>query len=153
MGRKIRIAQALTKYQVVGIDTSPFIYHFELHPTYSSVTSELFGIIESGRVRAVTSVITLMEILVKPKSLNVEQAVKEYRFILETFPNLSLAPIDRNVAEIAAGLRAKYKLRPPDALQISTAKVHNADAFITNDERLGKVRDIKILLLRDFLSQ
>lgn len=153
MGRKGLMAQALARYRIVGIDTSPFIYHFEHHPTYASATSELFEAVEGGRVKAVTSVITLMEILVKPKSLMNEQAVKEYKFVLETFPNLSLAVVDRNVAEVAAELRAKYHLRPPDALQIGTAKIHNAEAFVTNDERLRKVGEVKVLLLKDFVSQ
>ncbi len=145
------MAQTLAKYRIVGIDTSPFIYHFELHPTYSSVTNELFGAVEDGRVKAVTSIITLMEILVKPKSMMSEQVVKEYEFVLETFPNLSLAVVDRNVAEAAAELKAKYQLRTPDALQIGTAKIHNAEAFVTNDEKLRKVRAVNILLLKDFI--
>ncbi|MBI2185198.1 MAG: type II toxin-antitoxin system VapC family toxin [Thaumarchaeota archaeon] len=151
MERKGLMAQSLMKYRMVGIDTSPFIYHFELHPTYSSVTSTLFEAVERGKVKAVTSMITLMEILVKPKSITNEQAVKEYKFVLETFPNLTLAAVDRNVAEAAAELRAKYQLRSPDALQIGTAKAYNAEAFITNDERLRKVKDVNILLLKDFV--
>ncbi len=45
------------------------------------------------------------------------------------------------------------KIGPADALQISIAKTHNAEAFITNDAKLRKIGDIKILLLNDYTPQ
>lgn len=145
--------KVLSKHKIIGIDTSPFIYHFEKHPSFSTLTLKLFEEVEKGRLKAVTSVLTLMEILVKPKQLNHRQAIQDYKFTLRTFPNLSLKTIDENCAERAADLRATYGIRPPDALQIAVAVLSNATAFVTNDERLKRVRDVEIAVLKDFAEE
>ena len=40
--------------------------------------------------------------------------------------------------------------RPPDALQIGTAIVSSAGCFVTNDEKLKKVKEIEVILLKDY---
>ena len=147
------IADTLTNYKVVGIDTSAFIYHFQGEAVYSKVTTDLFNAVENGLIRAVTSVITLMEVLVKPMSEGNVKVAEEYRILLQTFPNLSLRTIDDKVASRAADLRASYRIRAPDALQLSAAIEEGAKAFVTNDERLSKVKDIPVLMLKSFLAR
>ncbi len=49
-------------------------------------------------------------------------------------------------------LRARYKLRVPDAIHIGTALVYGATAFITNDLNLRCVTELEILVLTDFAS-
>jgi predicted nucleic acid-binding protein len=143
----------LTNYKVLGIDTSPFIYHFQGEAPYSKVTTDLFNAVEKGMVRAVTSVITLLEVLVKPISEGNLMAAEEYSTLLRTFPNLKLRIIDDAVASRAASLRASYGIRVPDALQLGVAIEEGAKAFVTNDERLRKVADIQVLTLKSFLSR
>ena len=41
--------------------------------------------------------------------------------------------------------------KTPDAIQIATAVVGGAEALITNDVNLKKVKEIEILVLNDFL--
>ncbi len=147
------IVNTLTKYRVVGIDTSPFIYHLQGEPGYSKITTDLFGAVENGVIRAVTSVITLMEVLVRPMSEGDAKAAEEYRILLRTFPNLSVRTIDDKVASRAADLRAAYRIRAPDALQLSAAMEEGAKVFVTNDEKLNKVKDIPVLMLKSFLSR
>ena len=105
---------------------------------------------EKGGVRAVTPTLTLMEVLVRPKQLNQQKVVDDYGFLLRTFPNLTLRSIDDSCAERAADLRAAYGIRPPDALQIGTAIVSGAGCFVTNDEKLKKVKEIEVILLKDY---
>ncbi len=38
--------KSLAKHKLVGIDTSPFIYHLQQHPDYSKLTFRLFEEIE-----------------------------------------------------------------------------------------------------------
>lgn len=147
------IADTLKDYKVVGIDTSPFIYHFQGEAVYSKVTTDLFNAVENGLIRAVTSMITLMEVLVKPMSEGNVKAAEEYRILLQTFPNLSLRTIDDKVAARAADLRASYRIRAPDALQLSAAIEEGAKVFVTNDERLSKVKDVPVLTLKSFLAR
>ncbi len=70
---------------------------------------------------------------------------------MANFPNLKIADLDRDVIRQAAGLRAEYHLRPPDALQAAASLVYGADAFITNDRHLERLRDkLEVLILDDF---
>jgi len=147
-----RIRNILLKYQVVGIDTTPFIYHFEADKKYTSFTQVLFGLIEDGKLRGVTSTVTLMEILVKPKQEENEETAEDYKFVLQTFPNLKIKTIDHLEAEKAAELRAKYGIRPPDALQLGASLNEGAQAFITNDEKLKQVKEINVIVMKDVLG-
>jgi predicted nucleic acid-binding protein len=48
-------------------------------------------------------------------------------------------------------LRARYHVRPADALQAATALVHGATAFVTNDRRLVRLEPVlDVILLEDF---
>lgn len=139
--------------KIIGIDTMVFIYHIEEHPIYCEITEGIFDAVEKGRHTAVTSVITLLEILVKPKIENNLEAVKDYKDIFLTFPNLRILDVDVKISEKASDLRARYNIRTPDAIQIATAILSRAGTFITNDEALKRVKDIKIVLLEDMLRQ
>ena len=152
MGLKRHIKELLEKYQIVGIDTVAFIYHFEENEKYLPFTNILFEMIENGKVRAVTSTITLMEILVKPKRDGNQKAANEYKFILQTFPNLEIRNIDAEVAERAAEIRAKYGVKPPDALQVAASLINNAEVFITNDRELKKIREIETIVMNEALT-
>ncbi len=67
---------------------------------------------------------------------------------LDTAPFIYFVePIHGNVAEHAADLRARYVLRPPDALQIATALHAGCTDFLTNDIRLQRVTEIRVLVL------
>lgn len=149
MDLKRSIQDLLGKYQIVAIDTAAFIYHFEENEKYLPFTNVLFEMIETGKIRGVTSTITLMEVLVKPKRDRNEEAVEEYKFILQTFPNLKIKSIDAKVAEKAAEIRAEYGIRPPDALQVGASLVNNAEAFITNDKKLKKLKEIEIIIMKE----
>jgi predicted nucleic acid-binding protein len=142
--------KSLTKHKIIGIDTSPFIYHFENDRAYSSLTLRLFEEIEKGNLKAVTSIITLMEILVKPKEQGDKQAIEDYKFVLKTFPNLTLRPIDESCAEKASDLRAEYGVKPPDALQVATALTSHATCFVTNDDKLKRIRELDVVVLDDY---
>ena len=50
-----------------------------------------------------------------------------------------------DIAEHAARVRALYRLKLPDAVQLATALAINADALVTHDRAFRKVRGILIL--------
>jgi predicted nucleic acid-binding protein len=67
------------------------------------------------------------------------------------FPHLTLADVTRDVARRAAQLRARYGLRPADALHVATALVHAATAFVTNDRQLTRLAPLlDIIVLEDY---
>lgn len=140
------------KGKVVGLDTMVFIYHFEENQAYSPLTFSIFESLEEGNFNGITSILTLLEILVKPKKENNSLLVERYKLLFETFPNLQVQEINENIADIASSLRANYNINTPDAIQIATSLEVKADIFITNDATLKKISEIKVLLLSEMLK-
>jgi predicted nucleic acid-binding protein len=129
-----------------------FIYHFEENKEYLPFTRPLFELIEDGRIGGKTSVITRLEILVKPGEEGDELLAGEYKLILENFPHLEVIPVDAEVADLASAIRAKYKLRTPDAIQLATSILKGTQAFVTNDESLKNVKEIEVIVMREILE-
>ena len=76
---------------------------------------------------------------------------RDYEVLVVHFPHLTLADVTRDVARRAAQLRARYRLRPADGLQVATALVHGATAFVTNDRQLRPLMPVlDIFILDDF---
>jgi predicted nucleic acid-binding protein len=146
-----RLSKRLGSISKVGLDTTVFIYHFEAHPIYSPLTRELLSEIEKGVRKGITSTITLMEIIVKPLSLGRNDVARKYEALLMNFPNMEVVDLDRDVIREAARLRAKYRLRPPDALQVSACLLGGVGAFISNDRHLGRLKEKSDIVILDDL--
>ena len=139
--------------RLVAFDTAPLIYYIEENPAYLPLVDELFDTIDSGVSTGITSVLTLQEVLVKPLREGMQEMADQYREVLKNSINITLANIDETVCEKAANLRAKYAwLRTPDALQIASAILHNADVIITNDDKWKRLTEIQIVVLQDFVT-
>lgn len=137
----------------VCIDTAPFIYFIEKHQKYFNVVRPVFVEIDAGNIEAITSTVTLLEVLVHPFKIKNESLAEKYRTILLTSEGLITFEILNEVSELASKLRAKYSIRTPDALQIATGVLYGATTFLTNDSDLKKVSDIKVVVLDDFLEK
>jgi predicted nucleic acid-binding protein len=135
--------------QRLGLDTAPFIYFIERNPTYIARARLVFAMIDAGLITGYSSVITLTEVLTHPLQSNDHAVASEYRSLLLGSQNLFLASITPAIAERAAVLRAQYRLRTPDALQIAAAIEYDCDAFLTNDARLRRVNEIRVLVFDD----
>jgi predicted nucleic acid-binding protein len=110
-----KLDDMLAGVSALGFDTPPFIYFIERHPTYVNLLRELFRRIDNGRPRAFASVVTLTDVLTIPKQLQNRSLEAEYRTLLLGSRNLTLISINPAIAEGAAELRARHRLRTPDA--------------------------------------
>lgn len=123
------------------LDTNCFIYYFEDNLSYSSILEEVFIGIQNGKNEAFMSIMSFMEILVKPKKENNVFIEKRYKLMLTNYPNLSIVNIEYKIADIASRLRANYSIKTPDAIILATGIAMNVDYFITNDVRLKNICD------------
>ena len=82
-----------------------------------------------------------------------ESLAEEYRDILLHAEGLTTYEIVHEVSELSSKLRAKYAIRTPDAIQIAVGILYGADTFLTNDSDLKKVKDIRVVILEDFLEK
>ncbi len=147
------IAAILRRHACIGLDTSPFIYHIEGVSRYATAVGIVFDELVRGTFAGVTSVLTLMELTVKPLQLGFTDIADEYEMVLSTFPNLTIAGFDSATARRAAELRAIYRLRPADALQVAACLQCGATAFLTNDKGLRRIaEEMQVLLLEEFVE-
>lgn len=143
----------LLRNQTVGLDTMCFIYQFANHETFSPLTNTIFESLENNNITAVTSTVSILETLIKPEAKSNPLVAAEYEGVFREIPNLEVLVLDWDVARTAAKLRAKYPaIRTPDAVQIAAAILGNANTFITNDNKLSQVEELKVLQLNSFVS-
>lgn len=102
-------------------------------------------------IELVTSALTVTEVLVHPLRLGRADLADQYRAILLGDSALRLVHLDAEVAIRAAELRARYNLRTPDAVQLASALVAGAEAFLTNDSDLSRVAEIRVVQLRELI--
>ena len=126
----------------VCMDTAPIIYFIEKNPKYLGVLKPVFLEIDTGRIEAITSTITLLEVLVHPFRTKNDILAEKYRDILLYSGGLTTFEIFHEVSEMSSKLRAKYSIRTPDAIQIAVGLLYRASKFLTNDSALKKVSDI-----------
>lgn len=141
----------LARHRVIGLDTSPFIYLFERHPRYFSLSEAIFDYLKLPGIHGVTSIITLIETCVQPQRVGRQDLVEIYERALLGQSQVETIPIMPPVAKRAIALRVDYGFRVPDALQIAAALEQGATLFITNDRRLKKCTDLTVLALGDCL--
>lgn len=149
MGKKT-FRNKLLKYKVFGLDTSCFIYHFEKHPKYSPLTKELFLLLK--KKKGIVSCLVFSELIAKKEIFADKRKRLLYKTAFQTVPNTKICDFDLELTEYAAGFRILYNLRLPDAIHLATAAVNGADVFITNDKRFKKVKEIDIIVLKDYLE-
>lgn len=145
------LAVALRRHERIGVDTPIFIYHIEGTTHLAGLAGVALDELAGGAFTGVTSVLTLMEIAVKPLQMGRPDVAEEYDVLLANYPNLVIAAIDRPTARRAAELRAEYRLRPADALQVAACLEQGATAFLSNDRELRRIADLKVWMLADFV--
>lgn len=144
--------QALSAHTVIGVDTAPFIYLWEQHPRYATLSEVLFRHLKRPQVQGITSIITFIEASVLPQRRGRQDLVDAYQRALLHSQQVRTLVIDAPVARRAVDLRALFDIHVPDALQIAAALEAEATLFVTNDRRLAKVDQIQVLLLDDYVT-
>ena len=136
----------------VLIDTGVWIYHFEGHAEFAAPAGRVVEGLESGAFTGIASELTLLELTVRPLQLGRQDIADEYELLLGHFPNFELEPITRAILLKAAALRARVRLRTPDAIQLATGLTAGATLVVTNEAAWRGVPGIKTLILADLVS-
>ena len=142
----LKVETALRGVAKLFLDTAPVIYFVEANPNYLQVVESIFDKIENG-LAAVTSPVTLAECLVIPYRLGLTQLQQDFTDLIVDTNNITFSSIDDAIAKSAADIRARYNLSLPDALQISVAIGAGCDAFLTNDVKLKRVTELRVLTI------
>ena len=117
---------------MIYLDSCILIYAIEQHPKYVETVHQAIATTDS---EFVVSPLVKMECLVKPLMSGNNEIKKRYEAAFELLMTLSMP---EEVYSDATLLRARFRLKTPDALHLSCAQYHNCSALWTNDNRLAK---------------
>jgi len=147
------LSEELEQIKTIFIDTAPIIYYIEANPLFGHLAKEVMDKVQSGELIAFTSAITLTEVLPKPIQIGKDALADKFVEFLKNGKNLNLMEISVNTGEKAGRLRGKYPaLKTMDAVQISAALNAGVDAFLTKDKKLKQIKEIKVIVLKEYLG-
>jgi predicted nucleic acid-binding protein len=126
----------------VLVDSAPIIYVLDGNGAFAGRFRPLFEAQASRKVRLAVSTVTIAEVLTGPLQSGDEVLARRYRSVLDSWRVVDLTS---DVAETAARLRSAYRLRLADAVQVASALAIGADALVTHDRDLARVRGVRVL--------
>ena len=122
----------------IGIDTNIFIYALEDEGKLGDLSRNIFEEIKKEKPQVFTSVITIEEIMVGVFKQGLEDKITAYLEFISGDGLITAVEVTKQIAMLGARIRADYKVRTPDAIQIATAILSDATEFITADKKLPK---------------
>jgi predicted nucleic acid-binding protein len=99
--------------------------------------------IHNGKHTGYTSVICVSEILSGFYAEDESKKGEMFLTDMKTINNLTITDVDITIAKNAAKIRAKYKIKLPDAMIASSCSIHKCK-LITQDENLKRVKEIDV---------
>ena len=133
-------------------DTNLFIYLWENSNSTQKVLQLAEKYSSNGDVLC-TSSLSLGEILVKPFS---DENMEQVEIYVRKFQEIEIVPFGPKEAVTFARLRSQFlTLKSPNAIQLGCALEAGATRFVTNDDRLSrlKLKEIKVLSVEEALSE
>jgi predicted nucleic acid-binding protein len=133
----------------VYLNTNILIYWIEGFSTGAAELQELFDAFAEGRLTGVTSELTLAEVLVRPIADGKHHARVAYERAVRDSAEFAVLPVSREILIRAAGIRARDKLKLPDAIHVATAEFSHCTTFLTNDARLKRLAGFRVVVLSE----
>ena len=139
---KLNIPQGSKVY----LDSSILIYTVEVNPTFWETLEILWRKFSEGEISLISSELIITEVLVKPFKSQNQQSIDSYNKLLFD-SGIELIPITRSLLIAATNLRAKHKLKAPDAIHAATSIDLNCNRFLTNDKGFNNIPRLPTLIL------
>jgi predicted nucleic acid-binding protein len=119
-------------------DTCVLIYRLQsVEPWRTRIANALA---QTGEPRLAVSELSRMECRIKPLREGDTSALARFdRFF--TSPMITIVPLGRTVFDLATELRARHRIKTPDALHLAAALEAGCSEFWTNDRRLERAAE------------
>lgn len=118
---------------LIYLDSCLVIYLIERHARWGQAVAH--AIVQAGETRFGISPLVKCECLVGPIKRGDPVLQQSYAELFDQFVSLAMPEA---VYVQAAGLRARFGLKTPDALHLACAQHHRCEALWTNDDRLAR---------------
>lgn len=123
------------------VDSAPIIYVLE-DREFAGRFQPLLELQRTGAIRLAITTTAIVEVLTGPYAAGDETLARRYRTMFDSWQVVAL---DVPIAESAARLRAQFRLKLADAIQLASALAINADALVTHDRDFSRVKGLRII--------
>jgi predicted nucleic acid-binding protein len=137
----------------VYIDSNVFIYGMETDYDQGLRARRCLHQIERNEFDALTSELTLAEVLRGGNAQLRPKLFEGYVRLLANQPSLCVLPVTREILIASARLETVRKIELADAIHVATALVSGCEAFLTEDKRMPVPAEMKKLSLADWIPQ
>lgn len=124
------------------VDSSPIIYVLEQHPKLATRFMAVFEAQASGRLKFAVTSVAIAEVLTGPLQSGDEVLARRYRAVLESW---NVIPLDVEIAESAARLRASFGLKLPDAVHAASALAVHAAGLVTHNRDFSRIGSLRVI--------
>ena len=133
----------------VNLDTNVFlsVKNKEADHEYCE---KIINSIEDKLIDGVLSTIVIIEVLVSFYQNSENDEVD--RFSGSVVLNFGVIPVNFEIAQKAAQLRAQHNIKLPDAIISASTIISKSEFFITNDKTLLKKLDLKKITPKEFVK-
>lgn len=134
----------------VYLDANVFIYVVEGIEAHAPALRPLLPAVASGRVSAVTSALTLAEVLVHPFRTGNVRREQAFARTVRSGGGLTVEPVTEAVLIGAARVRAdRPSFKLPDAIHVATAQLAGCAVLVTNDAGIAAAPGVEVVRLSD----
>jgi predicted nucleic acid-binding protein len=134
-------ADALEPGSLVLVDSAPVIYTLDGNPKFARRFARVFERHAAGELVLAVTTITIAEVLTGPLAADDQALAGRYHAILNAWRVVELSS---EIAASAARLRARYRLKLPDAVQVASALAIGADVLLTHDNDFAKINGLRV---------
>lgn len=133
----------------VCLDTNVFITVKNKEEDFESCI-KIINAIEEKHIEGSVSTIVLAEVLVGFYIKNEKNEAN--RFLSSAILNFDVVPVNIDITQMAAQIRAQYGIKLPDAIITASSINSNSDYFITYDKTILKKLELQILSPKEFVN-
>ena len=126
----------------IFLDTNIFLAILNREDNWQ-LAEKLLLDVHNGKHTGYTSVICVSEILSGFYAENESEKGEMFLTDMKAINNLTITDVDITIAKEAAKIRAKYKIKLPDAMIASSCNIHKCK-LITQDEDFKRVKEIDV---------
>lgn len=132
----------------VYLDANVFIFALEGDPLFGAASATVLRAVEAGTIAAVTSELTLAEVLVKPLKLGRGDLVDRFLAAIGEGP-IAVHPLSRAILLRSAEIRAVHGGRLADALHVATAIEAGCEPFVSEDRGIRPPPGLSLVPVAD----
>ncbi|MDF3812328.1 MULTISPECIES: type II toxin-antitoxin system VapC family toxin [Rhodopseudomonas] len=123
---------------MIYLDANFFIYAIEQGSRWTEVMRKILSAIDAKALRAVTSELTIAEVMPKPVALRNPDYISKYEVLFSPPSPIVTLPVSRDILLACCHVQAELGIKPMDAIHVATAKSAGCHYFLTEDHRLGR---------------